>query len=53
MIDKLRERQDVAYRKMRMQEDDIHRRNNEARGRLSNTFGYYSPKARTMYSPHR
>jgi flagellar biosynthesis/type III secretory pathway chaperone len=57
MVAKLHDKQEEAWRKVRRQEDEIERRNNDARSRKGNTnsnaFTYYSPKPRTYYSPNK
>lgn len=53
MMTKMHDKQEEAWRRVRRQEEDIERRNQEARGRKSGNFTYYSPKARTYYSPTR
>lgn len=53
MMTKMHDKQEEAWRRVRRQEEDIERRNQEARSRKSGNFTYYSPKARTYYSPPR
>lgn len=55
MVAKLHDKQEEAWRRVRRQEEEIDRRNMDARSRKSNTnaFTYYSPKPRTYYSPNK
>jgi hypothetical protein len=55
MVSKLHDKQEEAWRKVRRQEEEIDRRNMDARSRKGNTnaFTYYSPKPRTYYSPNK
>ena len=54
MVSRLHEKQDEAWRRVKRQEEDIERRNMEVRTRKGLTgASFYSPKARTYYSPGR
>lgn len=54
MVAKLHDKTDEAWRRVRRQEEDIERRNMDARSRKGNTFNtHISPKSRTYFSPHR
>jgi len=55
MVSKLHDKQEEAWRRVRRQEEEIERRNMDARSRKGNTnaFTYYSPKPRTYYSPNK
>jgi hypothetical protein len=53
MVAKLHDKQEEAWRRVRRQEEDIDRRNIDARSRKGNTLTYYSPNPKTYYSPKK
>jgi 23S rRNA maturation mini-RNase III len=55
MVGKLHQKQEEAWRRVRRQEEEIEKRNMDARSKRVNTnaFTYYSPKPRTYYSPNK
>lgn len=54
LVQRVHEKYDEAERRAKRQVEDIDRRNSEVRSRMGKTTNtYYSPKARTYFSPNR